>query len=709
MGGIKTIGELKNNQKKDIANKLKDGLDKERPLLEGEMYLGYPVYINDFTKTTTRVDIALITKQGVFIINVLETDVVDYGLIQDDIYSKVEAKLKKDINLVKKRNLVFKMTPITYYDGDLEEQEDYCLVRNHSELLKAILSKLESESYTDVIYERIIAGLQEAFKFNYREKRKDVSEGTKASAIEKMSELIERYGECQMEAILSGTEGIQRIRGMAGSGKTIVLARKAVELHTAHPEWKIVVTFSTRALKEQFEKLISYFYSTKNDGANYDPKQLRIMHSWGSHTATGVYYEICLSRHLSPLSLDDARRMFGRKGDLFSKICGHVLKEVEDFEPMYDCIIIDEAQDYDKNFLLLCSKVLDKHQRLVYAYDELQSLNEIQMPTPEDVFGRAIDNDTPLKVCYRNQSAVIVTAHAIGMGLYSRDGIIQLPSREEVWETIGYKANGLIHPGKSVTLYRTEETSPDFLKIEKDESICFFAYKDYDEMMKALFEEIQRDLREEQMLPKDMMIIDMDTFNHVQNYNRAQERLCRREMESENTGEPPLDYRMHIAGAASPEDFFREDSIVYTGVRRAKGNESYMVYIINAHKCINSLQKRADRNALFTAITRSKGWVRVLGYGKDMELLCEEFDRIKDSGYKLVFDQYPTEDEKKRIHLNNTDVTDNDARMINRTKDLFDRLSEGGRISKAQLLKQLLGTNKEELQQLLTELKSEQE
>ena len=52
-----------------------------------------------------------------------------------------------------------------------------------------------------------------------------------------------------MEAILSDTTGIQRIRGMAGSGKTIVLARKAVELHTApegvEPSNVVLVDFGT--------------------------------------------------------------------------------------------------------------------------------------------------------------------------------------------------------------------------------------------------------------------------------------------------------------------------------------------------------------------------------------------------------------------------------------------------------------------------------
>ena len=49
---------------------------------------------------------------------------------------------------------------------------------------------------------------------------------------------------------------------------------------------------------------------------------------------------------------------------------------------------------FEKNFLQLCLKILDKNQRLVYAYDELQKLNEEAMPNPEQIFGRNIDHDT---------------------------------------------------------------------------------------------------------------------------------------------------------------------------------------------------------------------------------------------------------------------------------------------------------------------------
>mgnify|MGYP002725463371 CR=1 FL=1 len=146
-----------------------------------------------------------------------------------------------------------------------------------------------------------------------------------------------------MDAILSDTTGIQRIRGMAGSGKTIVLARKAVELHTAHPQWNIIVTYSTRILRRQLETLIGRFYAAKNDGSKYNDEKLRIMQSWGSASSTGVYYEVCLQHGISPLNVNKANAKYGKHANLFSKMCGDLLASIKQFHKMYDCILMNSS------------------------------------------------------------------------------------------------------------------------------------------------------------------------------------------------------------------------------------------------------------------------------------------------------------------------------------------------------------------------------
>ena len=50
--------------------------------------------------------------------------------------------------------------------------------------------------------------------------------------------------------------GPQRIRGLAGTGKTVLLAKKVAKMHAAHPEWKIAFVFFTRALYDQVLELL---------------------------------------------------------------------------------------------------------------------------------------------------------------------------------------------------------------------------------------------------------------------------------------------------------------------------------------------------------------------------------------------------------------------------------------------------------------------
>ena len=703
---LKILGTL-NGPKRSVADRLIQSFRDEYPSVEGEMYLGYPIYHDEVSRRKVCVDIALISKIGVFIINILNTPVTDYGEIQDDIYAKVESKFKKQSFLFKRKKLIFDFQTITYCEAHMDEQDEYLLAKSNDDLMEFIKLLKEEKEFSDDLYGKILSGIQEAYGINNHSLREGIREGTKAYAINQMATLVEKYGNSQMEAILSDIEGIQRIRGMAGSGKTIVLARKAAELHTAHPDWDIVVTYSTRSLKRQLENLISRFYANKNDGAKYNNNKLKIMQAWGSHYSRGVYYEICLMHGISPLSVMEAKAKYGRNAKIFSEMCADLIKEVDSFKKLYDCILIDEAQDFDKNFLQLCSKVIGSEQRLVYAYDELQTLNEEQMPSPEDIFGHGIENDTPLIVCYRNQGPVIVTAHAMGMGLYRKEGLVQLPGSVDVWPAIGYISDNPIQEGEEAILYRTKETSPDFLNVDKNEIIKFSKHKDANDLFDALIKTISDDITTEQLTPRDIMIIDMDTLSYSTNYNKLITYLNAVNEDRTSKGDSIFDIRIHTAGAASPEDFFRDSSIVYSSVRRAKGNESFMVYIINAQKCVNTLQRRTERNALFTAITRSKGWVRVFGYGEDMQILCNEFEKIKEHGFKLFFEHYPTRAEQETIFLNNQDVEGRDKRAFEQTKELINRLSKEGSVSKVQLMKQLFDADTDELLQILRESENE--
>ena len=697
---LKIIGNIQDEYKNNISNEIIEFFEKNYPTITGEAYKGYPIYVEEFTNKKICIDLALITIRGVFILNILEDSVFDYGEIQDEIYLKIENKFKKYKPLVEHRKLTFEIITITYCEKQMQAIEGNNLCNSITSLGRFFEEKLSPIDMPESQYYNIISGIQEAYCINNVGIRPEVKENTKAFFIQQLAKRIDKHDTSQMNAILTDSPGIQRIRGMAGSGKTVILARKAVELHMAHPDWNIVVVYSTRSLKNQLDFLINKFYSIRNEGHKIDPTKLRIMQTWGGVNTTGLYYEICLRHHVTPMNLNDAKMIYRGIENLFIPVCEDLLSKVKTFEPMYDCILIDEAQDFDKNFFKLCYKVLTQEKRLIYAYDELQALNEISMPSPKELFGVDVSSETPLTVCYRNHSKTIVTAHAIGMGLYREgetivDRLIQIPDIN-VWPIIGYKCDSEIEEGKKIIFKRDSETSPDYLKDSINDIIDFTLYDDKKSMYQSLLNQIHKDLTQEQLIQRDIMIIDMDTYSYGDN-----ERYLLSLKYDNNMFDG---ISIHTAGASTPEDFSRDDSIVYSSIRRAKGNEAFMVYIINAQNCISNLTKRSDRNALFTAITRSKGWTRVLGYGSGMKELCEEFKKIKEHNYQLVFDPYPTTEQQEQLIINNRDVSDKQASNM---KKWFDNIKKQG-FSERQIIQDLLKeSTKEDIIKILEEIQND--
>jgi superfamily I DNA and RNA helicase len=107
------------------------------------------------------------------------------------------------------------------------------------------------------------------------------------------------------------------------------------------------------------------------------------------------------------------------------------------------------------------------------------------------------------------------------------------------------------------------------------------------------------------------------------------------------------------------------------------------VYIMNAQDCFSSFNKgllALVRNRLFTAITRSKAWVRVSGIGSQMQGLTKEWQRLKENNYRLTF-KYPTEEEKRHLRLINVEAIGAKAfrqrRLRVRSRDVLEAVKSG--------------------------------
>jgi superfamily I DNA and RNA helicase len=317
--------------------------------------------------------------------------------------------------------------------------------------------------------------------------------------------------------------------------------------------------------------------------------------------------------------------------------------------------------------LLLCYEYLKDPKRLVYAYDELQNLGRRSLPPVEDIFGKR-DDGTPrvtlhadqagkprqdiiLDVCYRNSRPVLSTAHALGFGIYRDKGLVQIFENKNLWLDIGYRVkDGELEDGEYAALARTPKTSPEFLESHSsiDDLIEFYVFGSEQEQTNWLVDAVTRNLNEDELLPDDIVIINPDPLSTREAVKNARKALALKNINS------------NLAGVTTPVDIFNEPgTVTFTGVFRAKGNEAGMVYVINAQDCFSALLPRdvaRVRNRLFTAITRSKAWVRVLGIGAQMTALKAEFHKAKAADFELRF-QYPTEEERKQITMVNRDMS----------------------------------------------------
>ncbi len=701
------------SDKPTAANKLAKFFEEDQADVQGTLYLGYPII--GTAQGGYQIDALLVSRNhGVIIFTLIEGTGIDVEDAQNESYTKLQSKLIQNKKLLEKKQLAVKMSAVTYapaflsrVKSNLSERyslEEYPLLIKNEEL-QTFLNGQHWEN-SDKYFEQLNSVIQAITTIRKRGQRSYVKqENSRGAKLRKLEESIANLDRDQNKAVIETVEGVQRIRGLAGSGKTIVLALKVAYLHSVHPEWKIAITFNTRSLKGQLKHLINTFtIEQTNEEPNWD--NIKIIHAWGSpNNEGGIYYEICTKHNIEYFDFRGSRNLEPLEEDPFGRVCKKAVKEINEFQKYYDVILVDEAQDFSSSFLQLCYGILKEPKRLVYAYDELQNLSQDSMPSPEILFGK--DNhgnpnvtlrnisgepkrDIILSTCYRNSRPILSSAHALGFGIYRSEGLVQMFESASLWQDIGYSVkSGNLEDSQSVKLERTNESSPRFLENHSsiDDLIVFTTFENNKKQVQWLVQEIKRNLHEDELKPDDIMVIHPNARTSKPATSSARALLYEDHINSELAG-----------SSTSPDIFFKDDSVVFTQIYRAKGNEAAMVYLINAQECLSDFNMAQKRNILFTAITRSKAWVRVIGYGLAMKKLEEEFLKIKQQNFALSF-TYPSQEQREKMNLINKEISPQKRNKLQtQTKALDDMVNslERGEISKENI--------PEELRKKLTQL-----
>jgi len=487
-----------------------------------------------------------------------------------------------------------------------------------------------------------------------------------------------------------------RIRGLAGSGKTILLVKKMAYLHFKHPEYELAYVFYTLSLKQFVQKLFLEFYKDFEKYKEPNMDKIHILHSWGGRKAAGFYSSVCDAVGFERKTVRDVP--FER--NKLDAVCKELYTEIEaayEKPNLYDYIFVDEAQDFSLYFFKLALQSLRPSGKLIYAYDELQSLNAgNSIPSKYSIFGDAECEDTNLAICYRTPKEILVSAHALGLGVYHRNDaseieVVNMVQDLDIWKATGYRvANGVLEYGSYVELDRD-----DVICKRCENPVEIHEHDLEDAQYKAVSTEIKRLIEHEDIFPEDILIIDLDSISLNDSYYKF------RNVFSEVMYDPSSGKRISKVNLVNKDNavsFRIKGSIPYTTIFRAKGNEANIVFILNAHKMQGI--SIYSRNRLFTAMTRARFKVYINGLS-GMQQFIEEYQAVKDNGYRLCF-KYPTAQELHEINV----IAKKEAQSAKDFKaavDLFKTLSSNPKLATELLLEQ---TGSSSLSELIEQLKS---
>jgi len=651
--------------------------------MEGTLYFGYPIIVSNFEDSKILVEALFVSpKYGVVVFtqsNLSKDKAIEQ---QDNLYVNFESKLKSYPKLKKGRKLIPSITTITYTkDKTIQSENDYNIIHSCDELKECLenIDNIDNNKYSYQYINTVIESLANLKPQIKREIKNDSSYGGIIKQIEREIANLDSY---QKKAALEISNAPQRIRGLAGSGKTIVLALKAAYLHVAYPDKKICITYNARSLKNQFIDLIRRFtFEHIKDEPNWD--NLHIIHAWGSKNEIGVYSSIAAIYEQNIHTFNSAKYKYGYK-NAFGGACDELLENIKNLDNkiLYDIILIDEAQDLPRSFFELCLKIIPEDKHIIWAYDELQNIGQYTILPPQKLFGvnkdgypnvESLENkpkqprqDIVLKVCYRNHPQILTAAHAFGFGIYREKGFIQFFDEPEFWEDIGYKkVSGVLDFGKEVEIERDKEFVPKFfIDLMKDDVLEIKNFESKEDQYNELAKEIKKNIENDELRPSDILVINANPLTTKDDLLPLKRLL-------EQSG-----INAHLAGVTSSRDeFFIDGYVTLSGIYRAKGNEAVMVYIINSEYCYDGFDIVARRNILFTAMTRSKGWVRVYGVGEKMEGILQEYNKLKEKNFKLKF-KYPTKEELENIRKINRDLKEEEKQFIMQIENLKEQIKQ---------------------------------
>lgn len=438
--------------------------------------------------------------------------------------------------------------------------------------------------------------------------------------------------------------GPQRIRGIAGSGKTTILCQRAAHLHLKYPDWEIAVVFFTRSLYEQVRQEIDRWlrrFSCEEVTLEQTNGKLKIFHAWGAEDEPGFYSFLRGQLRLSKI-------LPGRiEGSLIEKLaqnCRRILENDPPLQPCFDAVLIDEGQDlmvgepykFDNRQTIYWLAWQSLHpiasdqphlRRLYWAYDEFQSLNTQIIPNFKELFGAELSEilvgksagvkykgdilkNEVMKCCFRTPRIVLMAAITLGMGLLRSEGRLYRCTKKTLTD-IGFEVEGDFRRSESlIRLWREPENCLNPIsQLWKEPLLEFRQFKDRREEVESLADEVRAAIDSGFEPDRQLMIVPLGENQKSQQAMIA-ESLRKRKIDFFIPGEININT---LGTSGNRSIFWRDGAVTVSDIYRAKGNEATWVFLVGLDNIAKLEDNYQLRNQLFVAMTRTKGWLWLSG------------------------------------------------------------------------------------------------
>ncbi|MGM0901836.1 MAG: 3'-5' exonuclease [Bacillota bacterium] len=379
------------------------------------------------------------------------------------------------------------------------------------------------------------------------------------------------------------------IRGVAGSGKTIILASRAKMLSKQNPDWKILILCYNISLANAIQQMILHMVNEPEDLFNFD-------FSAGS-PINPVKNQNIVVRNFHSWLKNDLKIHERQIPSLLEK-----LKNKEAILPTYDAILIDEGQDFDPDWLNLVSSLLnEKTQSLLLVEDRAQSIYKRKRSLVQDTGLSFQGRSKVLSINYRNTKQIVKFA----------------------WDF--YRQHSMFKKKVVKRDLEGEIIAPQSTKRKGPEPGIIKA-KHFPEEMQLVVRMI-KNLHQQRNVPLHEMLI---LYRVKKNFTHPYIDTIKRSLEGAG-----LPYYWITENNTSKRSFEREDERVkISTIDSSKGLDFQAVFIVNVDSMPFPLEEDKEREVslFYIGMTRAKDYL-CLSYSGESEF-TQYLDSVKEERLK---------------------------------------------------------------------------